>query len=299
MHRHTPHMKDIPFIHIDYRRWDTGLLTWRGTKDIASVKQGGLVPQNTKPRTLNLHWFLFHLPRLCFQRNIKELFLCVQINMRDGWFGPTSPVPQWFGIKWHGFRPPHGPARGDLCVVLWFLYRICASVQWERCNELMLETRRLLWVFFFSFQALLLTLFSFFLLFPGILSLVELLCIPGRNNVGHIAGLVWSNRRGGVLLFLWWLAELCAPSHFEWIMLTRWWIIKLHLDRILDYTDAYSTIYAKKHISLYFYIKIWYYFLLANHMSQEVTSSCTNFYQIAYGIQVSISLQCTMKVSRT
>lgn len=53
------------------------------------------------------------------------------------------------------------------------LYRICASVLWERCNELMLEICRLLWVFFFSFQALLLT-------FSGILSVVKLLRIPGE-----------------------------------------------------------------------------------------------------------------------
>lgn len=46
------------------------------------------------------------------------------------------------------------------------LYRICASVLWERCNELMLEICRLLRVFFFSFQALLLIFFlgSFLLL---------------------------------------------------------------------------------------------------------------------------------------
>lgn len=167
---------------------------------------------------------------------------------------------------------------------------------------------------YFSFLSRRCFWLSFLFFFPGILSLVELLCIPGRNNVGHIAGLVWSNHRSGVLLFLWWLAELCAPLHLEWIMSTRWWIIiskgsilhlkslqtaiLAHFDHILDYTGSYSTIYAKKHISLYFDIKTWYCFLLVDHMSEEVTSSCTNFYQNAYGIQVSISLQCTTEVSR-
>lgn len=101
----------------------------------------------------------------------------------------------------------------DMCV--------CAmrKVQWAHAGNM----QAFVGIFLFFPGAAFDSLFFFF--FPGILSLVELLCIPGRNNVGHIAGLVWSNHRSGVLLFLWWLAELCAPLHLEWIMSTRWWII--------------------------------------------------------------------------
>lgn len=71
-----------------------------------------------------------------------------------------------------GFSP-HTVCSGRLMCLTVVLYRICVSVLWERCNELMLETCKLLWVFFFSFQALLLTslLGSF---------VFELLCIPAE-----------------------------------------------------------------------------------------------------------------------
>lgn len=44
------------------------------------------------------------------------------------------------------------------------LYRICASVLRERCNEVMLEICSLLWEFFLSFQPLLAFLEPFLLL---------------------------------------------------------------------------------------------------------------------------------------
>lgn len=62
-----------------------------------------------------------------------------------------------------GFSP-HTVCSGRFMRLAVVLYRICASVLWERCSELMLEICRLLWVFFFSFQALLLTFLGSFLL---------------------------------------------------------------------------------------------------------------------------------------
>lgn len=73
----------------------------------------------------------------------------------------TLPGCLWFGLKWHayGFQPPHTVCSGRFMRFAVVLYRICVSVLWERWNELMLEICKLLWVFFFSFQTLLLTFF--------------------------------------------------------------------------------------------------------------------------------------------
>lgn len=81
------------------------------------------------------------------------------------------------------------------------LYRICASVLWERCNELMLEICRLLWVFFFSFQALLLTFFWD----PFCCWITLHSCWNTRNHIGSV---VWSNNQNDMLLFRGCLTEL-------------------------------------------------------------------------------------------
>lgn len=166
--------------------------------------------QNTEPYSLYLHRFLLHLLRLWFQPRIKDRF-------------HTDQYGRWririLGLLYQalydsgsndmllGFSP-HTVCSGRFMRLAVVLYRICASVLWERCNELMLEICRLLWVFFFSFQALLLT-------FSGILSVVELLCIPGEILLATFPLVVWSNNHRDVLLFLLWLAKLSAPSHVQ------------------------------------------------------------------------------------
>lgn len=161
--------------------------------------------QNIEPHTLYLHWFLLHLLRLWFQLTIMDLFHTDQY----GRWRARKP-----GLLYQAFYDlgsndmlmgfsPHTVCSGRFMRLAVVLYRICASVLWERCNELMLEICRLLWVFFFSFQALLLT-------FSGILC-CWITLHSWRNNVGHIASIVWSNNQNGMLLFLRWLAESSAP----------------------------------------------------------------------------------------
>lgn len=115
----------------------------------------------------------------------------------------TLPGCLWFGLKWHayGFQP-HTVCSGRFMRFAVVLYRICVSVLWERWNELMLEICKLLWVFFFSFQTLLLTFFrgSFVLndfAFPDKYS--RQLC---QGCWGFFFS---SNNQMNVLLFLPWL----------------------------------------------------------------------------------------------
>lgn len=171
--------------------------------------------QNTEPHSLNLNlvWFLFHPLGLWFQHRIKDFFHPDQYGRwrvrKPGLlyqsFNDLGSSDMLMGLS------PHTVCSGRFMRLAVVLYRICASELWERCNELMLEICRPLWVFFFSFQALLLT-------FSGILFCCWISLHSWRNNVGHIGSVVWSNNQNGMLLFLWWLAELSAPLHVEYIM---------------------------------------------------------------------------------
>ena len=92
---------------------------------------------------------------------------------------------------------PTRSVRGDLCALLWFYtgyVRLCyekgaMSSCWKHAG--------FSWVFFFSFQARLLT-------FSGILSVVELLCIPGEITLTTLPALFdLTIRMIVLLLFLW------------------------------------------------------------------------------------------------
>lgn len=129
--------------------------------------------QNIEPHTLYLHQLLLHLLRLWFQ--IRTFFHTDQYGR---WQLRKAGLLYQAFYDWGSNDMLMGFSPHTVCLERFMrlpvvLYRICASVLWERCNELMLETCRLLWVFSFSFQALLLT-------FSGIPSVVELLCIPGE-----------------------------------------------------------------------------------------------------------------------
>ena len=131
--------------------------------------------QNTEPHTLYLHQFIPHLLRLWFQIRIKDLFRTDQYwrwRVREPGLLYQAFYDWVLNDMLMGFSP-HTVCSERFMRLPVVLYRICVSVLWERCNELMLEICRLLWVFSFSFQALLLT-------FSGTLSVVELLCIPGE-----------------------------------------------------------------------------------------------------------------------
>lgn len=123
---------------------------------------GWLVPpnlhnlyKNIEPHTFNLYWFLFHLLRLCFQHKIKEPFHTDQYERWRVWkTGATSPVLQWFGIKWHthGFQPPHG--------LLGQIYAPCCGFIQDMCVCAM---RKVQWAHDGNMQAFV----GIFLFFPG------------------------------------------------------------------------------------------------------------------------------------
>lgn len=143
--------------------------------------------QNTEPYSLYLHRFLLHLLSLWFQPRIKDRFHTDQYGrwrIRELGLLYQALYDSGSNDMLMGFSP-HTVCSGRFMCLAVVLYRICASVLWERCNELMLEICRLLWVFFFSFQALLLT-------FSGILSVVELLCIPAEIMLATFPLVVWS-----------------------------------------------------------------------------------------------------------
>lgn len=164
--------------------------------------------QKIEPHTLYLHWFLLHLQRLWFQLRTKDLFHSDQYGRwRVGEPGllyqaflDSGSNDMLMGLS------PHTVCSGRFMRLAVVLYRICVSVLWERCNELMLEICRLLWVFFFSFQALLLT-------FSGILSVVELLCIPGEITSTTLPASIHLTVEMACCYS--WLAELPAPLHLE------------------------------------------------------------------------------------
>lgn len=114
--------------------------------------------QNTEPHYLHLHWCLL---RLWFQPRIKNPSHWDQYEKWRVW----KPVLLYQAVydlgsydMLMGFSP-HTVCSGRFMRFAVVLYRICVSVLWERWNELMLEICKLLWVFFFSFQTLLLTFF--------------------------------------------------------------------------------------------------------------------------------------------
>lgn len=92
---------------------------------------------------------------------------------------------------------PMRPAGGDLCVVLRFLYRIRASVQWERCSELMLEICRLFVGIFLFFSRRCFFFLSSFLSFcqGSFLSL---------NCSAFLGGITWGR-------LAWWNGRNSAP----------------------------------------------------------------------------------------
>lgn len=126
--------------------------------------------QRIEPHTSYLHWFILHLllsaPDQGPYTDQYGRWRVRKVELLHQAFYDLGSNDKLMGFS------PHTVCSGRFMRLAVVLYRICASVLWERCNELMLEVCRLLWVFFFSFQALLLT-------FSGILSVVELLCIPG------------------------------------------------------------------------------------------------------------------------
>lgn len=122
--------------------------------------------QNTELQSFNLLWFLFHLLRLWFQHRIKDRFHTDQYGRWRRrkpalFYQPFNDLGSNDMLM--GFFSPHTVCPGRFIHFAVVLYRICASVQWERCDELMLETRRLLWVFFCSFQAVLQTILGYVL----------------------------------------------------------------------------------------------------------------------------------------
>lgn len=114
--------------------------------------------QNTEPHYLHLHWCLL---RLWFQPRIKNPSHWDQYEKWRVW----KPVLLYQAVYDLGSNDmlmgfsPHTVCSGRFMRFAVVLYRICVSVLWERWNELMLEICKLLWVFFFSFQTLLLTFF--------------------------------------------------------------------------------------------------------------------------------------------
>lgn len=114
--------------------------------------------QNTEPHSLHLHWCLL---RLWFQPRIKNPSHWDQYEKWRVW----KPVLLYQAVYDLGSNDmlmgfsPHTVCSGRFMRFAVVLYRICVSVLWERWNELMLEICKLLWVFFFSFQTLLLTFF--------------------------------------------------------------------------------------------------------------------------------------------
>lgn len=135
-------------------------------KDKTNIWQAGLCRQTSitknnsytetiEPHTFNLYWFLFHLLRLCFQHRIKEPFYTDQYERWRVWkTGATSPVLQWFGIKWHthGFQPPHG--------LLGQIYAPCCGFIQDMCVCAM---RKVQWAHDGNMQAFV----GIFLFFPG------------------------------------------------------------------------------------------------------------------------------------
>lgn len=143
--------------------------------------------QNIEPHTLYLHWFLLHLLSLWFKLRIKDPFYTDQYGRwRVRKLGLLYQALYDLGSNnmVMGFSP-HMVCSERFMRLAVVLYRICASVLWKRCNELMLEICRLLWVFFFSFQALLLTFF-----WDPFCCWITL--HSWRNNVG-LASVIWSN----------------------------------------------------------------------------------------------------------
>lgn len=128
--------------------------------------------QNTEPYSLYLHRFLLHLLRLWFQPRIKDRFHTDQYRrwrIRELGLLYQALYDSGSNDMLMGFSP-HTVCSGRFMRLAVVLYRICASVLWERCNELMLEICRLcgyfsflsrlsFWLFLGSF--LLLNYFAF------------------------------------------------------------------------------------------------------------------------------------------
>lgn len=168
------------------------LCVWqRQNKCLAGWLVPPIISIKTQSHTLLIYTDFFSI-WLCFQHRIRDLFHTDQYERWRVW----KP-----GLLCQSFNDlgsndmlmcfsPHTVCSGRFMRLAVVLYRIRASVLWERCSELMLEICRLLWVFFFSFQALLLTLF-FFSFWDPFCCWITL--HSWRNNGGHIARVVWSS----------------------------------------------------------------------------------------------------------
>lgn len=134
--------------------------------------------QNTEPHTLNLHWFLFHLALLSTQNQGSFPYRSIW-EMAGLKTGATLPVLQWFGIKWHAhvFQPPHGLFGEIYAPCCGFIQDTCVcamrKVQWAHAGNM----QAFVGIFLFFPGAAFDSLFFFL---SGILSVVELLCIPGE-----------------------------------------------------------------------------------------------------------------------
>lgn len=155
--------------------------------------------QNTEPHYLHLHWCLL---RLWFQPRIKNPSHWDQYEKWRVW----KPVLLYQAVYDLGSNDmlmgfsPHTVCSGRFMRFAVVLYRICVSVLWERWNELMLEICKLLWVFFFSFQTLLLTFF-----FRGSFVLNDFAFPDKYSTLPRLFFFFSSNNQMNVLLFLPWL----------------------------------------------------------------------------------------------